>query len=305
MGSVPRMSMDWDKLRVFHAAAEAGSFTHAGEALHLSQSAVSRQISALEESLSCTLFHRHARGLLLTEQGQTLYATVHDVFAKLAKTQRAIADSQTRAEGRLRVTTTIALGTLWLAPRLHEFFDRHPKIQITLLTTDAELDLGMREADCAIRLSPPSQPDLVQRRLMVINTHPYAAISYVQTHGLPETPADLDRHRLIAFGSGVRARPPVPDINWLLEVGTDDKPRRAILEVNSAYGILRAVKSGIGVGVLPDYLAAEHRDLMPVLPDLGRHNFPAYFIYPEELRHSPRLAAFRDFVVEKVAETPF
>src|SRR3546814_1851873 len=112
--------MDWDKLRIFHAVAEAGSFTHAGDSLHLSQSAVSRQISSLEESLNVRLFHRHARGLILTEQGELLYRTVHDVFAKLTMVEAQLTDSQERPQGPLKIATTIGLGSLWLTPRSEE-----------------------------------------------------------------------------------------------------------------------------------------------------------------------------------------
>src|SRR5579883_480449 len=155
--------MDWDKLRVFHAVAEAGSFTHAGESLNLSQSAVSRQISALEESLSVPLFHRHARGLILTEQGEALYHTAREVFAKLAMTEAMLSESKDRPKGPLKVTTTVSFGSAWLTPRIREFTDLYPEIQVSLIVDDSELDLSMREADVAIRMSPPRQPDLVQR----------------------------------------------------------------------------------------------------------------------------------------------
>ena len=108
-------TMDWDKLRVFHAVAEAGSFTHAGEALNLSQSAVSRQISALEESLSVPLFHRHARGLILTEQGELLFRTARDVFSKLSMTEAMLTESREHPKGPLKVTTTVAFGSLALS----------------------------------------------------------------------------------------------------------------------------------------------------------------------------------------------
>ena len=94
--------------------AEAGSFTHAGELLNLSQSAVSRQISALEESLETTLFHRHARGLILTEQGELLYQTTHEVYHKLAMAEAQLSESKERPSGPLKITTTIGLGSLWL-----------------------------------------------------------------------------------------------------------------------------------------------------------------------------------------------
>src|SRR5579863_571497 len=179
------MAMDWDKLRVFHAVAEAGSFTHAGEALNLSQSAVSRQISALKESLSVPLFHRHARGLILTEQGEVLYQTAREVFAKLAMTEAMLSESKDRPKGPLKVTTTVSFGSAWLAPRIREFTDLYPEIQVSLVVDDTELDLSMREADVAIRMSPPRQPDLVQRHLMTMRYNIYASSEYFKRFGMP------------------------------------------------------------------------------------------------------------------------
>jgi DNA-binding transcriptional LysR family regulator len=175
--------MDWDKLRVFHAVAEAGSFTHAGDLLNLSQSAVSRQISALEESLRVPLFHRHARGLILTEQGELLYRTAHEVFGKLAMIEAQLTESKDRPKGALRVTTTVAFGSTWLAPRMGDFIEVYPEIEVHLLLEDRELDLSMREADVAIRLSPPRQADLIQRHLLTVHMQVYAAPSYIQRYG--------------------------------------------------------------------------------------------------------------------------
>src|ERR1700753_3112185 len=130
--------MDWDKLKVFHAAAEAGSFTHAGEQLGLSQSAVSRQVSALEQELSVSLFHRHARGLILTEQGDLLFRTAHDVFMQLQAARAKLTDSRERPSGDLKITTPPALGINWLIPRLDEFTALYPEIRISLIVTDEE-----------------------------------------------------------------------------------------------------------------------------------------------------------------------
>src|SRR5580765_6512702 len=147
----PNNSMDWDKLKVFHAAAEAGSFTHAGERLGLSQSAVSRQVSALESELSVPLFHRHARGLILTEQGELLYRTAHEVFSKLAMAEAQLGESKDRPKGGLKVTATQAFGSAWLTPNLVEFVELYPDVEVDLVLEDRELDLSMREADVAIR----------------------------------------------------------------------------------------------------------------------------------------------------------
>jgi len=295
------MAMDWDKLRVFHAVAEAGSFTHAGESLNLSQSAVSRQISALEESLSVPLFHRHARGLILTEQGELLFRTAREVFAKLAMAEGLISESKDRPKGPLKITTTVAFGSIWLTPRIREFLDLYPEIQVSLVVDDSELDLSMREADVAIRMSPPRQPDLIQRHLVSVQVHIYASNDYVQKHGAPKRPEDLEEHRIIVYGED--ARPPVPGVNWLLEVG--NKPghdRRPILTVNNTYGMLRAIMSGLGVAALPDFVASEQTGLVRILPEVSGPPNEAYFVYPEELRTSKRISFFRDFLLRKVAE---
>lgn len=300
-GDNERMPLDWDKLRVFHAVADAGSFTHAGETLNLSQSAVSRQISALEESLRVPLFHRHARGLVLTEQGEILYRTAREILMKLNMAEARIVESRERPKGPLKITTTIAFGSVWLAPRLKEFLESHPDIEVSLVLTDDDLDLSMREADVAIRLTPPTQSDLIQRRLMTMKYHVFAAPTYLQKHGMPRTVEDLDRHRLVVFGED--ARPPVPTLNWLLEAGVKGGgKRKAFLKVNSTYAIFRAVQSGIGIGALPHYLNRETGNLVEVLPEVTGPELDLYLVFAEELRHSNRIALFRDFMLRKVEE---
>ena len=292
--------MDWDKLRVFHAVAEAGSFTHAGDTLNLSQSAVSRQISALEEALQVPLFHRHARGLILTEQGEALNRTVREVFAKLAMTEALLTESKEKPAGRLKITTTVGFGTAWLAPRLQGFLDQYPDVSVTLLLDDADLDLAMREADVAIRMHPPKQPDLIQRHLMTMQWIVLASPEYLQRHGTPQRPEDLDNHKLILFGE---YRPPVSDINWLAEAGRRaGSPRRALLEVNNVQAMSLAIRSGIGIGALPDYMANEMEGLTRLLPDLKSPKVDMFFVYPEELRNSKRVAVFRDFLLARLAE---
>ena len=292
--------MDWDKLRVFHAVAEAGSFTHAGDTLNLSQSAVSRQISALEEALQVPLFHRHARGLILTEQGEALNRTVREVFAKLAMTEALLTESKEKPAGRLKVTTTVGFGATWLAPRLAQFLETYPDVSITLLLDDLELDLAMREADVAIRMHAPKQPDLVQRHLMSMHWAVCASPEYLKRHGVPQRAEDLDAHKLILFGE---YHVPVPEINWLAEVGRrGGSPRRAILEVNSTQAMLLAIRSGLGIGALPDFMVGENPDLVRVLEDVKAPPVDVYFVYPDELRNSKRVAVFRDFLLARLAE---
>jgi DNA-binding transcriptional LysR family regulator len=299
------MAMDWDKLRIFHAVADAGSFTHAGDTLHLSQSAISRQISSLEDSLNVRLFHRHARGLILTEQGELLYRTVHDVFAKLTMVEARLSDSHAQPQGPLKIATTVGLGSLWLTPRINEFIELYPDIEVTLVTTDKELDVSMREADCAIRLTPPTQGDLIQRRLTRVHTHVFASPTYLQNKGMPKKVRDLVNHNIIAYDED-RAMA-APNLNWLIAAvrdATNEAPH-TVLTLNNLYGIFRAVEAGVGLAGLPDFLAREAQNLVRVLPELEGPGNDAFFVYPEELRNSQRIGVFRDFLLRKVAETRF
>lgn len=296
--------MDWDKLRIFHEAAEAGSFTHAGENLNMSQSAVSRQVSALESELNITLFNRHARGLKLTEQGEMLYRTAHDVFQKLQTTQTRLADSKTKPFGELRVSTTVALGSSWLAPRIGEFIELYPDIRVELLLEYDQLDLTMREADVGIWLKAPSQGDLIQRKLFTVHLHVYASRGYLKTFGSPEDLLDLNNHRILTFG-GV---PPIQirEINWLETAGLDggDK-RKPVLRVNNLYALKRACQRGLGLAILPDYMAREEGDLVQVLTEADLPSFETYFVFPEGAKESKRVNVFRDFLVAKSREWSF
>jgi DNA-binding transcriptional LysR family regulator len=297
--------MDWDKLKVFHAAAEAGSFTHAGEQLGLSQSAVSRQVSALEQELAVSLFHRHARGLILTEQGEMLYRTAHDVFMKLEAARAKLSDSREKPNGELKVTTTPGIGVHWLTPRLGEFIELYPEIRLTLLTTDEELDLAMREADVAIRLRQPTQPDLIQRKLFSVHFHAFASPEYLKRFGTPHALQELDNHRIILLG-GSTVPAYLENRRWLTEVARDGKgPRASILQINTILGVMRACQRGIGVAMLPDYLVEQNGGLVQLFGETDAPALDAFFVYPEELKSVARVQVFRDFLVSNAQRWSF
>jgi DNA-binding transcriptional LysR family regulator len=210
-----------------------------------------------------------------------------------------ITDSKERPTGPLKITSTVAFGSVWLTSRIKKFVNLYPEIDVSVVLADTELDLSMREADAAIRMEPPRQPDLIQKHLFNLRYHVFAAPEYLEERGIPQTPQDLDDHDLIVYGDD--ARPPVVNLNWLLEAGTKDNvKRRPILQVNSIYGIFRAVQSGLGIGALPDYMSREVSNLVELLPELRGPSIDAYFVYPEELRKSKRIVVLRDFLVNEV-----
>ncbi len=284
--------MDWDKLRIFHAAAEAGSFTRAGVALGLSQSAVSRQVSALEQGLAVPLFHRHARGLILTEQGEVLFRTVCEVIAKLEAAQTSLIDSREKPHGGLRITTTFGIGANWLAPRLGQFLELYPDVKLKVILSDDELDLAMREADVALRLREPMQPDLIRRRLFAVHYHLYASVDYLKRHGHPQNLEDLDHHRLLSY----TAPGFLDDLNALLYLGRDSKnPREPVMSVNNITALWRATENGVGIAILPEYL--DKPALVQLLPQVPMPELECYLVYAEEMKNVARVRVFRDFLV--------
>lgn len=292
------MALDWDKLRVFHAAAEAGSFTHAAETLRLSQSAISRQVSALEQDVGVALFHRHARGLVLTEQGEMLYQTAHEVLMKLESVKMRLTEAKDRPSGPLRVTTTVGLGSGWLTERVQEFLDLYPEIQLQLILANEELDLTLRQADCAIRLRQPQQPDLIQRRLFTVHFHLYASPSYVNRHGKPQSIDELDQHRIVTFGEPVPSH--LADMNWLETAGRPEGSKRsATLQINNIMSIKAAVQKGAGIAMLPDYMVDKQAGLVQLMPQTEVPSFDTYFCYPDAMKSQVKLHVFRDFLIAK------
>ncbi|MGH6763859.1 MAG: LysR family transcriptional regulator [Phyllobacterium sp.] len=298
------MPLDWDKLRIFHAAAEAGSFTHAAETLHLSQSAISRQVSALEQDVGVPLFHRHARGLILTEQGEVLYRTAHEVLMKLESVRSRLAESKDKPSGKLRVTTTVGLGSGWLTERVQEFIELYPDVQLQLILDNEELDLTMRHADCALRLRQPQQPDLIQRRLFTVHLHVYASAAYIEKFGKLSSISELDAHRIVTFGEQAPAY--LTGLNWLEVAGlAEGNARPAALQINNLLSIKRAVEKGVGVAVLPDYMIDRESTLVRLLPETEAPSFDTYFCYPEALKNSAKLRVFRDFLLTKARSWAF
>ncbi|MEP2438917.1 MAG: LysR family transcriptional regulator [Roseibium sp.] len=298
--------MDWDKLRIFHAAAQAGSFTHAGDTLNMSQSAVSRQVSSLEHDLGVPLFHRHARGLLLSEQGELLYRTARDVLLKLEAVRGRLTDSKEKPSGTLKVTTTVGLGSTWLTSRINDFIDLYPDVELQLIFDDDELDLGMREADVAIRLRQPTQPDLIQRKLFTVHFHVFASPTYLKRFGTPTAIEEIDKHRVITFGEQAPAY--LRDMNWLQTAGRPAlDPRKSALKVNNLVAIKRAVQAGVGIAILPDYIIEKDTNLVQVLSELEDKvpSFDTFFVYPSELKNTARITAFRDFLVTNAENWAF
>ncbi len=290
------MPVDWAKLKLFDCVAEAGSFTEGARRLHLSQPALSRQIAALEDSLGAKLFHRHARGLVLTHEGEQLHESTREVSDRIERTTMGIEASRARPTGEVRLATTVSFGSTWLARHMGEFLTQYPDITVQLVLSDEETDLSRREADCAVRFHAPHQSDLVRKALAPVRYLICASPDYLARHGEPKSMDDLDHHRLIAYGPSAPSS--ISGVNWLVESGGREHPRTPVLTINNIFGILQAVETGVGLAALPSYLMPISGSVQVVLPDAQGPVFRTFFCYPSELRRSLRIAALRDFLSE-------
>ena len=207
-----------------------------------------------------------------------------------------IRDSEEEVFGQLRVTTTLGFGTLWLAPRLSALYDKYPDLNVDLMLEERVLDLPMREADVAIRMKEPSQADLIRRKLMTVQMALFATPEYLADHGTPETLSDLRKHRLVC--QNMDSFQVSAGATLIRELMSYEIERT--LTVNNYYGVLQSVVSNLGIGVLPDYLTEDFPGLVRILPEKVSSEVPVFLAYPEELRHSKRIEAFRDFVTEEV-----
>ena len=296
--------MDWDKLKIFHAVAESGNFTKATYVLNLSQSAISRQIQSLEQELKTQLFERHARGLSLTENGEYLFKTAHEVISKLKDVESALIDKKDKPSGKLTVTTFVSFGTKWLTPRIQEFMKLNPEMEIELIFDDKELDLSTRQADIGIWARRPKKLNYIQKKLIDINYHIYGSTKYLEEHGHPKTLLELNKHKFISYGKG--APSPVFNPDWALKLGLkDNKKRKPVMKVNSVYGLLLAVQSGVGLAALPDYITVSVPNIAKVLPNVEGPKTEAYFVYPQSLKDTARIIAFRNFLYSKISEWKF
>jgi DNA-binding transcriptional LysR family regulator len=220
---------------------------------------------------------------------------------KLSTAETLLTDTTTKPTGDLRVTAPIGLGTIWVTQRLREFFELYPEIRIELILSDEQIAIAMRAADVAIWTAEPQQSDLIRRRLFNMKLHAYASTQYVRRYGAPQTLQALDEHAIVSYSGTPAAH--LSAIRWLETASMDGKaPRRPRFSANSIIAMKHAIRAGIGVGLLPDYLTEDETDLVPVLREAELPTVPIYFVLPEELKTAKKVQVFRDFLVAKARQ---
>ena len=289
--------MDWDKLKIFHNVALDLNISEAAHKMNISHSSISRQISALERDLKVSLFKRHARGLTLTEQGKILFKTAHDIFGKIALTEAKLTESKEKPTGPLTIAATVAFGTTWLAPRIEKFTNSYPEIDVSIIIENKYTDLAQGEADVALRLTEPTQMDLIRFPLYEFQFKIYSSPEYIEKFGIPKDVSELPNHKIVAFGDSVE--PSIPDVNCILDLLPKNKKVKTLF-ISNMYGVMRAIGGGAGIGALPEYMRISNNNLVPILPNADTPKTIIYFTYPPELKGSNKIEALRDFLVREI-----
>ncbi len=288
---------DWDNVRFFLAAARAGSLNAAARNVGASQPTMSRRIAELERNVGAALFDRHRDGLSLTEVGRGIMERALALEeAALALDRKILAHSNGIA-GPVRVTATEGIGSLWLTPRLRAIADQHRELQLEILLDNAAVNLLRREADIALRLSRPSTPDLIARKVGELSFGLFASQGYCAQYGEPKSLGELSRHSLV----DVALRQNAPDQAWHRVL--DGEPRIA-LTTNSTVAQLAAVRAGYGITLMPRYVSGYYDDLVAILPEANWRRSELWLVAHTDLRTTSRIRLVFDAIAEFCAKDP-
>ncbi len=286
----------WTDIALFLAIARHGNLSAAAEQVGMSQPTLGRRLQALEQRLDATLFVRGGRRLELTDAGNAILESAERMDREMNAIERAV-DVQSRGlSGEVTITATEGIGTDWLAPELADFHREYPDIVLNIKVEFRALDLVHREADIALRLGRPTQPDLIARRLIDVAFGLYGSRGYLDANGPVDSPDDLERHEFIGLV--------LPDGTTSIAFSDDSPlPRRlgrTVFKTNSPTAQMSAARAGYGLAVLSSRWASMHQDLVRVLPEMDVHRSELWLVTHEELKHSARIRAVSDAIAERV-----
>lgn len=287
---------DWNDLKAFLAVAESGSTLSAAQSLRVSQTTVARRIAALENATGLNLFDRRQAGYALTPVGETMLGhalTVRDAAERFGEA----AGAQSReAGGMVSLTTMEIFAVTVLPPILRDLRTAHPDIQLHLDTTDEARDLSAGAADIAIRSSKqPSGAGLVGRRIADNPWTVYCSLGYADRHGLPRSREQLSMHPFIGGGGGIWE----PYKAWLRQYELEES---VVMQYDSAAGLLAGVRSGMGLTVLPSFVADREPDLLRCLPPKSEDSTGLWLLTHERLRRIPRVRTVLDFLAQELTK---
>lgn len=284
--------MDWSVVRDFLAVVETGSLSAAARKLRVSQPTLSRRIADLEEKLGATLFLRTPKGLLMTETGEGILADAREMEASAMAIARRADAGRDALEGTVRVSCTEGLGTKWLPSHLKAFHDKYPRLRVEILIDNRAVNLVRREADIALRLFRPEQPDLIARKLGGLSLGMYGSQSYLAEHGTPEKIGDLKSHIHVGFDESLTGRPDIQTLEKMF------KADRIVHRSNSFIGQYEAARAGIGLAMVDCFLADSDPGLQRVLPEKLYHMMEVWLVTHAEVSRSARIRVLFDHIAE-------
>lgn len=286
--------MNWDDVRIFLAVARTGQILAASKRLGLNHATLSRRLTSLEEALKTRLFIRRTNGCEMTAEGEVFLASAERMETEMLAAQANLGRTDTAIAGTVRVGAPDGFGVSFLAPRMGRLIERHPELKIQLVPVPRSFSLSQREADIAITLERPEQGRLVSAKLTDYTLGLYASKSYATQNGLPEDAEALKQHRRIGY---------VEDLLFSQSLNFTGEVMRnwdAAFEISSATGQTEAVVSGAGIGILHDYIARQHPDLIRILPAVSIRR--AYWTtFHESARELVRVRTVSDFLQELVS----
>jgi DNA-binding transcriptional LysR family regulator len=288
-----RDAMNWEDGRLFLAVARAGQMLGAAKALGINQATLSRRMTSLEKSVGANLLIRRTNGCELTEDGEALAQSLERIEAEFMQAQSAFSEADLQISGTVRIGAPDGFGVSFMAPRLAEFVQMFPKLQVQLVPVPQAFSLSKREADIAIMVGRPEQGRLVAQELTDYTLSLYAARSYAEARDLPRAPSELSGHTLVGYVEDLIY---TPSLNYAAAFWSGWKSH---IEISSATGQLEAVRAGAGIGVLHDYLAQGNPGLVPVLPELSvKRSY--WIVHHESLKGLARIKAATGFLNDAV-----
>jgi DNA-binding transcriptional LysR family regulator len=296
---------DLNHVLTFARVVQLGSFAAAAERLGIASSVASKHVAKLEQALGARLLQRSTRKLSLTEAGRAYYDHCARIVEELEHSRAAVASLQAEPGGRLRVTSINSFAGWVIAPMLPAFFERYPKIELEIVTSDRMVDLAEEGFDLALRITGAPQPNLVARRIADVRFVVVGSPDYFARRGLPQTPADLAQHNCLGFPL-INA-----DHRWQFARGDEQLavPINGSLAINNVDALRYNALAGLGVALLPTYAVGKYlRDgrLIAPLPDWrGFNESTLYAAYLPNRYGSPKLRAFVDFLVETIGDPPY
>lgn len=288
--------MDLSKLKLFYAIAQEGNVTKAAEKLNVTQSALSKSLTDFEERIKTKLFERIPKGMQLTPQGERLYAHTKKFIEEQEAFEKIFYEKEDEIEGEIKILTTPYVGTDWLIPHLKGFLKKYPKLTVKIILNNKEI-FNLNDSDIAICGFIPHQPNLIHEPLFTLSLCLFASEAYLSEFGTPQTPKDLDYHRIIMDEDEYYA----PYGNWILNVGNSAStpPRKPYLQIDSLHGMINSAIQGLGIIEAPNLTSILNSGLKIIMPDVTAPQVPYYFIFPENRKNSKKINHLLKYLAKK------